>query len=51
LSEGGFGHYFAAYELVDGLTITGGVVSYQGGDKLPFNPIVDNDRLFSGLKY
>lgn len=51
LEKGGFGRYSAAYDLADGLTITGGIVSYQSGDKLPFNAISDNDRLFLDLKY
>jgi hypothetical protein len=40
-----------AYDLADALTLTGGIVSYEGGDKVPFNRIGDNDRLFVDLKY
>lgn len=51
LDEGGFGRYSVAYDIADALTITGGIVSYEGGDRLPFNRIADNDRLFVDLKY
>jgi hypothetical protein len=51
LSDGGFGRYSVAYDLADALTLTGGIVSYEGGEKLPFNRIGDNDRLFVDLKY
>jgi len=51
LDEGGFGRYAVAYDIADALTITGGVVSYQSGEKLPFGTYGDNDRLFVDLKY
>jgi len=51
LSDGGFGRYSVAYDLADALTLTGGIVSYEGGEKVPFNRIGDNDRLFVDLKY
>jgi hypothetical protein len=51
LDEGGFGRYSAAYDLQDALTVTGGLVAYDSGEKLPFNTIGDNDRLFVDLKY
>jgi hypothetical protein len=51
LDEGGFGRYSAAYDLQDALTVTGGLVAYDSGEKLPFNTIGDNDRLFIDLKY
>ena len=51
LDEGGFGRYSAAYDIADGLTVTGGVVSYQSGDKFPFGAYGDNDRGFVDLKY
>jgi len=51
LNGGGFSRYSAAYDLADALTITGGVVTYQKGDRLPFNTIYNNDRLFVDLKY
>ena len=51
LNEGGFTRLSAAYDLADAVSITGGVISYRGGDKLPFDAIADNDRLFAELKY
>jgi hypothetical protein len=51
LADGGFGRYSAAYDIADALTVTGGVVTYQKGDKLPFNTVYDNDRIFVDLKY
>lgn len=51
LDEGGFGRYSAAYDLADALTVTGGIVSYEGGDKLPFNRIGNNDRIFVDIRY
>jgi len=51
LNEGGFGRYSAAYDIADALTLTGGIVSYEGGEQLPFGAIADNDRLFIDLKY
>lgn len=51
LADGGFGRYSVAYDIADAFSITGGVVTYQKGDKLPFNRLFDNDRLFVDLKY
>lgn len=51
LDEGGFGRYSAAYDIADALTLTGGIVSYEGGKQFPFNTIADNDRLFLDLKF
>lgn len=51
LDKGGFGRYSAAYDLADALTFTGGIVSYQDGEKVPFNAIGDNDRVFVDIKY
>ncbi|MEN8169534.1 MAG: DUF1302 family protein [Pseudomonadota bacterium] len=48
---GGFGRLSAAYDLQDALTVTGGLVAYQEGDKIPFNAIGDNDRIFIDVKY
>jgi hypothetical protein len=49
--EGGFGRYSAAYDLADGLTLTGGIVNFESGEKFPFTSYGDNDRLFVDLKY
>lgn len=51
LDEGGFGRYSAAYDLADGLTLTGGVVTYHSGSKFPFGMYGENDRVFVDLKY
>ena len=51
LDEGGFSRYSAAYDIADGLTVTGGVVTYHSGDKVPFGYYGDNDRIFFDLKY
>lgn len=51
LDEGGFTRLSAAYDLADATTLTGGIVSYHGGDKFPFAAVADNDRLFAELKY
>jgi len=49
--DGGFGRFSAAYDIADALTVTGGVIDYYSGDKVPFNRIGDNDRVFVDLKY
>jgi hypothetical protein len=51
LADGGFSRYSAAYDIADALTVTGGIVTYQEGNKLPFGTVYDNDRLFVDLKY
>lgn len=51
LADGGFSRYSLAYDIADALTVTGGVITYHKGNKLPFNAIADNDRLFIDLKY
>jgi hypothetical protein len=47
----GFSRASLAYDLADALTLTGGVVFYHGGEKIPFGAYGDNDRLFLDLKY
>lgn len=49
--EGGFGRYSAAYDLADGIKLTGGLVTYEAGEKIPFGAYGDNDRIFVDLKY
>ncbi|MDH4216957.1 MAG: hypothetical protein OEV23_08750, partial [Gallionella sp.] len=51
LNKGGFTRLSAAYDLADAFSITGGVISYRGGNKFPFDAISDNDRIFAELKY
>ncbi|TNF33307.1 MAG: DUF1302 family protein [Gammaproteobacteria bacterium] len=41
----------AEYEWMDGLNVTGGIVTYQRGDLPPFTFIEDNDRVFAEVKY
>ncbi|VAX22986.1 hypothetical protein MNBD_NITROSPINAE02-1950 [hydrothermal vent metagenome] len=49
-SDGGFGRLQAKYDIVDTLSVTAGVVTYQSGENLFFNKIGDNDRIFVDLK-
>ena len=51
LDEGGFGRFSAAYDLKDALTVTGGIVLYEDGERPPFTGIADNDRVFAEIKY
>ncbi|HEY0633930.1 MAG TPA: DUF1302 family protein [Gammaproteobacteria bacterium] len=51
LDEGSFTRLSAGYDLADALSVTGGVISYEGGKKFPFDAIADNDRLFVDVKY
>jgi hypothetical protein len=51
LDEGGFGRFSAAYDLKDALTVTGGLVLYEDGERPPFVGVGDNDRLFAEIKY
>ena len=48
---GAMHRYQAAYEIADGLKVTGGVVLYLEGDKLFYQTASENDRLFLDLKY
>lgn len=50
LDEGGFTRISAAYDLADAFSVTGGVISYHGGEKFPFGAISNNDRIFVDLK-
>jgi hypothetical protein len=47
----GFSRASLGYDLADALTLTGGLVLYHGGEKMPFGAFGDNDRLFLDLKY
>ena len=51
MDEGGFGRYSAAYDIADGIKLTGGLVTYEAGEKIPFGAYGDNDRIFVDLKY
>ncbi len=41
----------AEYEWMDGLNVTGGIMTYQHGELPPFTFIEDNDRVFAEVKY
>jgi len=41
----------ARYDLRDALELGGGIVFYQKGDRVPFDSIKNNDRLFFEIKY
>jgi hypothetical protein len=48
--DGAFERFDAAYDLTDGVTVRGGVVLYQSGDKGRFKDAGANDRLFLVFK-
>lgn len=49
--EGRFERMQFDYEWLDGITVTVGAILYHAGDRIPFQKIRDNDRLFLQLKY
>jgi hypothetical protein len=49
--SGGGWRVDAEYDIQDALVVTGGVIFYEEGDKVPFNTYYDNDRIFAELKY
>lgn len=49
--DGHFARYSASYDLKDALELTGGVISYEGGDHAFLELMRDNDRVFVDLKY
>ncbi len=49
--DGAFQRLSAAYDIMDALELSGGVVLYQSGDLARLNNIGDNDRLFLEIKY
>ncbi len=48
---GGFSRLSVEYDLQDALSITGGVVAYHDGTRIPFSAIADNDRVFFEIKH
>ena len=50
-SGGGFGRYQLKYDIMDALSLTGGIVDYQSGDVAFLHNIRDNDRAFLDIKY
>jgi hypothetical protein len=49
--DGAFERLEAEYDITDSISIRGGVVFYQSGDKGLFQSVDANDRLFAQLKY
>ena len=49
--DGAFQRLDAEYDVTDAISIRGGVVFYQSGDKGTFKSIGDNDRLFLEFRY
>jgi hypothetical protein len=49
--DGSFQRLDAEYDVTDAISIRGGVVFYQSGDKGTFKNIGDNDRLFLEFRY
>lgn len=49
--DGAFERISAAYDLADGVTLTGGFVLYQSGDLPEFRNMGRNDRLFVEVRY
>lgn len=50
MEDGGFTRCQVEYDVVDALSVTGGVVLYTSGD-IPFQEIGDNDRIFMTFEY
>lgn len=48
---GSFARFTSAYDLMDGVTVSGGFILYQSGDRPAFRNIGDNDRLFAEVRY
>ncbi len=52
LENGGFHRFESAYEISDTLSLTGGLILYQSGDKkIETQNIGDNDRVFVRFRY
>lgn len=49
--DGAFERFQLDYDLLDALTLTGGVIFYQSADEGALSQIEDNDRLFFELNY
>ncbi len=41
----------AAYDVMDGVTIDGGLLYFVGSERVPFDTWQDNDRIFAKVKY
>ena len=49
--DGAFQRLDASYDLTDAVSVRGGVVFYQSGERGGFKNLGDNDRLFLDIKY
>jgi len=49
--NGSFQRLQIAYDWTDSVEVTAGIVNYMSGDKLRFQGIDDNDRLFAKVEY
>ena len=49
--EGSVVRFDLRYDLKDALVLGGGILLFQDGDRIPFDTIFRNDRLFIELKY
>lgn len=48
---GALQRYSLEYDVIDALSIKGGVIFYQSGEMTAFKNVAENDRLFAELKY
>ena len=48
---GSFQRFTTGYDVSDAMTLTGGIIFYQNGDKAFFRNIENNDRVFTELRY
>lgn len=49
--NGGFQRLRVSYDWTDSVEVTAGIINYMSGDKLRFQGIDDNDRLFAKVEY
>ena len=49
--NGGFQRLEVIYDWSDSVEVSAGVINYMSGDKIPFQGIDDNDRLFAKVEY
>ena len=49
--NGGFQRLQVTYDWTDSVEVTAGIINYMSGDKLLFQGIGDNDRLFAKVEY
>jgi hypothetical protein len=49
--NGGFQRLQIAYDWTDSVELTAGIINYMQGDKLRFQGMEDNDRLFARVEY